>query len=360
VTPDPVTPDPVNPGPVNPGPVNPGPVNPGPVNVAAAPSGTRAGTDLLAAPGRAAAVDSGFRMLALGAGLLVLAVLAAIAVSTTQKAWPAFRLEGLSYFTSSDWNPTQHRFGALAFIYGTVMVSAIAVAIGVPVSVGIALFTTEMAPRRLRSLVVTVVDLLAAVPSVVFGLWGLIVLAPWLDGIYDWISARTRGVPVLSSLLAPGVSGTSYFTAGVVLALMITPIVTSVAREVFATVPANDRAGALALGATRWEMIRGVVLPHATGGLVGAIMLGLGRAMGETIAVALLIGGNPRIYASLFGPGDAMPSVIARNLGDAGLYPDYRPALIGLGVTLFVIVVVVNAMARWGVGIAQRRMVGAR
>jgi phosphate transport system permease protein len=315
--------------------------------------------DLRVRAGAGPAVDRGFRVLALGGGLTVLAILAGIAISTTSKAWPAFRIEGLSYFFSTDWDPINAHFGAFPFIYGTLVVSAIALILAVPVSIGIALFITELAPRRIRSSVITVLDLMAAVPSVVFGLWGLLVLAPHLNGVYDSVSSAVSGVPVLNTLLARGPSGQSYFTAGLVLALMITPIITSLTREVFRTVPRNDKEGALALGATRWEMITGVVFPHSTGGMVGAVMLGLGRAMGETIAVALLIGGNARVFHSLFGPGDSMPSVIARNLGDSSIYPYYREALIGLGVTLFAMTILVNIAGRRVVGRLDKRLRGA-
>jgi phosphate transport system permease protein len=307
---------------------------------------TGTASDLMAQGGPGPVVDRGFRLLALLGGLTVLAVLAGIAASTTSKAWPAFRHQGLSYFYSTDWDPSHGHFGAWPFIYGTLVVSAIALVIAVPVSVGIALFITELTPRRFRPLVVTFMDLLAAVPSVVFGLWGLLVLAPHLLPVYVRISDAFHGVPVLKTIFARGPSGQAYFTAALVLALMITPIITSLTREVFLTVPRNDKEGALALGATRWEMITGVVFPHSTGGMVGAVMLGLGRAMGETIAVALLIGGNPQVFTSLFGSGDAMPSVIARNLGESGIYPFYREALIGLGVTLFAMTILVNMAGR--------------
>jgi len=315
--------------------------------------------DLRARGGAGPTIDRGFRVLALVGGLTVLAILAGIAISTTKRAWPAFRFEGITYLFSTDWDPINGHFGAFPFIYGTLVVSAIALLFAVPVSIGIALFITELAPRRIRSTVVTVIDLMAAVPSVVFGLWGLLVLAPNLNGVYDHISSAVASIPVLNTVLARGPSGQSYFTAGLVLALMITPIITSLTREVFRTVPRNDKEGALALGATRWEMITGVVFPHSTGGMVGAIMLGLGRAMGETIAVALLIGGNARIFHSLFGPGDAMPSVIARNLGESSIYPYYREALIGLGVTLFAMTILVNIGGRRAVSRIDRRLRGA-
>jgi phosphate transport system permease protein len=301
--------------------------------------------------------DDGFRLLALAAGLLILVILALIAITATQKAWPAFKSEGFSYLTSRDWVPNEGKFGALAFIYGTMVVSAIAAIIAVPVSVGIALFVTEAAPKRLRAVVTSVMDLLAAVPSVVFGLWGVLVLAPNIIGLYNWVSDKVDPIPVLTNVFNGSQSGRSFFTAGVILAIMITPIITSVTREVFATVPRNDKDGALALGATRWEMIKGVVFPHSIGGMVGATMLGLGRAMGETIAVALVIGSSAQIIANLFASGDAMPAVIANQFGEAS--GDHRAALIGLGVTLFALTIVVNVLARYIVARVDVRLRGA-
>ena len=187
----------------------------------------------------------------------------------------------------------------------------------VPVSIGIALLLTEVVPYRMARPIVYVVDLLAVVPSVVWGLWGILVFAPWIQHIYASIGSGVNGVPVLGSLFGPPTSGASFFTAGIILAFMITPIVTSLSREVIATVPAIDREGAYALGATRWEMIRGVVWPHSQGGVVGAVLLGLGRAMGETIAAALVIGSSPTITSHLFAPGYSMPSVIANQFGEA-------------------------------------------
>ena len=310
----------------------------------------------LTASGRGARADTAFRFVALAAGLTILFILGAIVVSTTQRAWPAFAREGVSYITSDDWNPNQGKFGALAFIYGTFVVSVIAVVLAVPVSVGIALFTTEVAPRRLRSTVTTVMDLLAAVPSVVFGLWGFLVLRPYLKDIYNSIADFVNPVPVLNTVFGPSLSGQSFMTAGLIVALMITPIITSITREVFLTVPRNDKDGALALGATRWEMIKGVVLPHSSSGVSGAVMLGLGRAMGETIAIALVVGGSPQIVANLFGQGEAMPSVIAHNLNESS--GDYQAALIGLGVALFVLTVIINMAARALVSTFDRSLKG--
>jgi phosphate transport system permease protein len=306
---------------------------------------------------RGAAVgDKTFKGLALTAGLVVLVILGLIAITTTQRAWPAFSHAGLSFFTSDVWNPNKDEFGARAFIYGTVVVSVVAILIAVPISLGIALFVTEVAPRRIRAAVTTVMDLLAAVPSVVFGLWGFLVLRPKLNDIYNSIHDAVHGVPVLRTVFGPSASGQSFMTAGLIVGLMITPIITSITREVFLTVPRNDKDGALALGATRWEMIRDVVLPHSSGGVVGAVMLGLGRAMGETIAIALVIGASPQIVANLFAQGEAMPSAIARYLNESS--GTFQAALIGLGVTLFFLTIAVNIGARQLVKVMDRRLRG--
>jgi phosphate transport system permease protein len=229
----------------------------------------------------------------------------------------------------------------------------------VPVSIGIALFLTELAPLRLRSTVVTVLDLLASIPSVVFGLWGIIVLGPFLVNIYDALHGAFGGIPVIGPLFGePVSSGRSFMTAGIIVAVMIIPIITSITREVFATVPESDKQAAFALGATDWEMIRGAVFPHSFGGVVGAVMLGLGRAMGETIAVALTIGAATQVTANLFQSGNALASVIALNFGDPGVPPG-RSALIALGVLLFAITIVINYAARVVVRRQEIRMKGA-
>jgi phosphate transport system permease protein len=313
---------------------------------------------------RGAFGDHLFRWLALAAGLTVLAVLALIAISTTNEAWPALRNAKHHFVLSDEWvpndidgsGPRHASFGALAFIYGTAVVSVVALLMSVPLSLGIALFTTELAPRRLRGFVVTLLDLLAAVPSVVWGLWGLAVLAPNVVGFYESLHRLVRPVPFLGSVLGPDAGGRSFMTAGIVLAIMITPIVTAIMREVLLTVPQADRDGAVALGSTRWEAIRQVVLPHSFGGLVGAVMLGLGRAMGETIAVALTIGASAQVTKNLFHAGDAMPAVIVNQFGEAS--GDFRSALVALGVVLFALTIMVNVAARWVVNRAERRMQG--
>ncbi len=292
--------------------------------------------------------DRGFQVLTLAAGLLVLVILVLIAISTSQQASSWFSTEGAKVL-SNNWNPAANQFGALAFIYGTAITAVIALVMAVPVSVGIALLLTEVVPRRWAQPIVYVIDLLAVVPSVVWGLWGILVFAPWIQHIYSSIGSGVNGVPVLGPLLGPPTSGASFFTAGIILAFMITPIVTSLSREVIATVPVIDKEGAYALGATR--------LPHSQGGIVGAVLLGLGRAMGETIAAALVIGSSATITSHLFAPGDSMPAVIANQFGEASGV--FRAALMGLGVLLFVITIIINLIARGVVERSARRKGGA-
>jgi phosphate transport system permease protein len=301
--------------------------------------------------------DRAFQILALAAGLLVLVILVLIAISTTQQSTSWFTTEGLSGIFSTDWDPTNNKFGALAFIYGTAITSVIAIIIAVPVSIGVALLLTQVVPAKWARPIVWIVDLLAVVPSVVWGLWGILVLAPWLQGIYTSIASGVSGIPVLDNLFGQPVSGSSFFTAGIILAVMITPIVTSLSREVIATVPTIDKEGAYALGATRWEMIRGAVWPHSQGGVVGAVLLGLGRAMGETIAAALVIGSSPQITSHLFATGYSMPAVIANQFGEAS--GEFRAALIGIGVLLFLFTIIVNLGARGIVERSARRARGA-
>jgi len=288
--------------------------------------------------------DRVFSWVALAAAALVLVVLSLIAITMTKRSWAALDLMGPDFFISSRWAPPDRFFGAAAFIFGTLLSATIAVLIAVPVSVGIALFVTQVAPRWMRRPIVYVTDLLAVVPSVVFGLWGVLVFSGAIKGLYGWLHDTFGGVPLVGDVFGPpSASGRAFLTAGIILAIMIIPIVTSLSREVIDTVPTTDREGALALGATRWEMIRGAVLPYSTGGLVGAVMLGLGRAMGETIAVALVIGSNAQITANVLASGDSLPAVIANQWGEADEIQ--KSALIGLAVTLFVITLAVNLVA---------------
>lgn len=278
-----------------------------------------------------------------GAALVVVAVMGLLTVTIAAGSWSALSSLGPGFIFSTTWNPSAQQFGVLPLVYGTVVVSTIAMVFAVPLSIGIALFVTQIAGPRLAAVVGAVTDVLAAVPSVVFGLWGFYQLVPVMAPVLTRVSTTVAGVPVLNEVMGES-SGTGYMTAGMILALMITPIITSVSREVLATVPDNDRMGALALGATRWEMIRGVVLHHSRAGLIGAVMLGLGRAIGETVAIALLIGASPHISANIFGRGEAMPSQIFRSLSESG--GTLRSVLFVLAGSLLAATVVVNLVAR--------------
>jgi phosphate transport system permease protein len=272
--------------------------------------------------------DTAFRWLAIVAAALVLVILGMIALVMTSKAAPVFGEAGFSFFTSARWSPPDDKFGALSFIWGTIFTSVIAMCIAVPVSLALALFTTQIAPRWLKMPMVYLLDLLAVVPSVVFGLWGVLTLVPTLS---EWTH---------------GMVGRSFLIAGVILAIMITPIITSLAREVIETTPVNEKEAALALGATRWEMITGSILPHSKGGLVGAVMLGLGRAMGETIAAALVIGSSiGQVSPNPLAAGYSMPAVLANEFGEAD--DIHRSGLIALAVVLFAITILVNVLASW-------------
>ena len=298
---------------------------------------------------RGVRTDRTFSAVALTSGLLVLAILALIAYATAKNAWPAFRHQGLSFVYSRNWDPNVDHFGAFDFIYGTIVAATIALIISVPFSLGIALYASEIASKRMRKLITYVVDLLAAIPSVVYGFWALAVFqSPAMD-FYGHVADTIGSVPVFGAFFGGPVTGKSFMTAGIILAVMITPIITSLSREALVTVPQEDKNAALAMGATRWETIRVSVLPRVRSGIIGAVMLGLGRALGETIAVALVIGANHQTTLHLFQSGDSMASTIAHNFGEAtGVY---RSALIGLGVVLFAITIVVNMVAR---GIANR------
>jgi phosphate transport system permease protein len=302
-------------------------------------------------------LDRIFRFSTLAAGALILIVLALITWTISGKSLPVFRQEGIRFFTERRWAPSKEIYGALSFIFGTGVTALIAVVISVPVSIGIALFTTQVAPPRLKKWLVSLTDLVAVVPSVVFGLWGIIFLAPKLVGFFKMVSGWFDGWPVLGDIFGRVGGGRTFMTAGLILSVMITPIITSIAREVIETTPQTDRDGALALGATRWEMITGAVLPHSMSGIVGAVMLGLGRAMGETIAVALVIGSSPTITANLFSSGDSLPSVIAFQWGEATTEVK-RSALIAMGLTLFILTIIVNLTATAVVSRAVRRVQG--
>jgi phosphate transport system permease protein len=308
--------------------------------------------------------DDGFRVLAVAAAALVLLVLGAIALTMTMRAAGVFADHGAEFFTSTRWAPAgddtaQQHFGALSFIWGTLYTSLIALVIAVPISLAVALYTTQVAPVWLKRPLVYVLDLLAVVPSVVFGLWGVLTLAEPIQGVYAKIHGAVDGIPILQSIFGAGAQGRSFMTAGVILAVMITPIITSLSREVIETTPQNEKEAAYGLGATRWEMIRGAVIPHSKIGIVGAVMLGLGRAMGETIAAALVIGSSVgQVSANVFSSGNSMPAVIANEWGEAK--DPHKAGLIALAVVLFAMTIVVNVVASWIVRRAQVRQYGSR
>ncbi|MCX5036906.1 MULTISPECIES: phosphate ABC transporter permease subunit PstC [Streptomyces] len=288
--------------------------------------------------------DRIFVGLSRGSGILVLVIMAAIAAFLTYRAWLAISEDEANFFTSFEWNPTGSppEFGIAVLAYGTIVSSVIAMAIAVPVSVGIALFITHYAPRKLGGLIGYVIDLLAAVPSIVYGLWGALVLVPHLNGLYGWLDTYLGWTGIFEW---NGGAGRSLLTVGILLAIMILPIITNVSREVFRQVPRMHEEAALALGATRWEVIRMSVIPFGRSGVISASMLGLGRALGETMAVAMVLSPTFDISASLLDPGGGtFAQNIASKFNEAN--PMGRDALIASGLVLFVITLLVNGGAR--------------
>jgi phosphate ABC transporter permease protein PstC len=273
---------------------------------------------------------------------LILALIVYFFYELTREARPAFAKEGVFGFVfGSEWNVSKEIFGALPLLIGTLITSAIALLIGVPIAVASAIYATELCPLRLRSPLTVLVELLAAVPSVVYGLWGIFFLAPKLQPAEQWVADRLSFLPFIGG---GTVTIPNYFVAGLVLAIMILPIVSAISREVMTTVPDDHKEAALGLGATRWEMIRTAVLPYCRSGIVGGAMLGLGRAIGETIAVTILIGDAPQLGKQLFGQGYSLAAVIANEFGEAqGVH---RSALFAAGLVLFVLTLLVNAVAR--------------
>jgi phosphate transport system permease protein len=254
-------------------------------------------------------------------------------------SWHAF---GWKFFGQSDWNPVEDQFGALPFIYGTLVSSLLSLVIAVPLSVGVAVFITEMCPIWLRGALSFTTELLAAIPSVIYGLWAIFMLVPLVRNYVEPFLAQTLG---WTGLFSGPPYGIGMLAAGIILAIMIIPIISSITREVLTVVPQHQREGVLALGATRWEMIRMGVLRNARAGIVGAIILGLGRALGETMAVTMVIGNRPEIAKSLFAPGYTMASVLANEFSEA-TGDLYLSALIEIGLALFLVTIVVNALAR--------------
>jgi phosphate transport system permease protein len=289
--------------------------------------------------------DTIYGILTTISALIIPALVVAIAVAIFAAAWPAFAKLGFSIVTSSDWDVANGHFGAAPAVFGTLVSSAIALIIATPLAIGVAIFLSEFSPSWLRQPVGFLVDLLATIPSVVYGLWGIFVMIPLL---------REHVMPFLRDTLhlgaTPFFSGAAYgpsmLAAGIILAIMALPYISAVSREVLMAVPRSQREAALALGATRWEMIRDAVVPYARSGIIGGIMLGLGRALGETMAVTMVIGNRPEISASLLAPGYTMASLIANEFSEA-TNDLHLSALMAVGAALFVITLIVNGVARW-------------
>jgi phosphate transport system permease protein len=303
--------------------------------------------------GRLGLGDGAYSALTTFFALCIPSLLVFLAVEIGRAAWPAFSRFGFGFLTSSEWNVPALKFGAAPAIFGTIVSSMVALALATPLAIGVAIFLSEFAPRWLQQPVAFLVDLLSAIPSVVYGLWGIFVLIPLL---------RDPVIPFFRDTLHFGSTpffcgpayGPSMLAAGVILAIMALPYISAVSREVLRAVPRSQREAALALGATRWEMIWDVVLPNARSGIVGGVILGLGRALGETMAVTMVIGNRSEISASLLAPGYTMASLIANEFSEA-TSDLHLSALMAVGGVLFLITIVVNAMARWLVWSVERR-----
>lgn len=280
-------------------------------------------------------------------GLLVLLIIASIMVSLFMEAWPALKKFGLSFFISAEWNPVTEQFGALVAIYGTIVTSVIAMLIGVPVSFGIAIFITELCPVWLKRPVSTAIELLAAIPSIIYGMWGLFVFAPFFgDHIEPWISDHLGEIPFIAPLFSGPPLGIGVLTAGIILGIMVIPFMAAVFRDLFDVVPPVLKESAYGIGTTTWEVIRNIVLPYTKTGIVGGIMLGLGRALGETMAVTFVIGNADRLETSLLMPGNTISSSLANQFTEA-VGEIYTSSLIALGLILFLITFIVLSVAKF-------------
>jgi len=300
--------------------------------------------------------DAVFRNVTRFAALLVLALLGSVIGALMIGAWPAFEAFGFSFLTTQSWNPVTEQFGALAPIYGTLVTSLIAMLIAVPFGLLIAMFLTELCPMWLRRPIGVAVELLAGIPSIIYGIWGLFVLAPFLQVyVQPALISTFSGVPGLSSLFAGPPYGIGVLTAGLILAIMVLPFITSISRDVFEAVPPVLKEAAYGLGCSTWEVMRHVVLPYTRVGVIGGVMLGLGRALGETMAVTFVIGNAHRITASLLAPGTTISASIANEFTEA-IGEVYTASLIALGLILFVITLIVLAAARYMLLRIERRI----
>jgi phosphate transport system permease protein len=292
--------------------------------------------------GSSVLADQGFRWLMVLCALSIFAIVALIATELVVASRSTIAKFGLHFFFGTAWDPVNDNYGALPFIYGTLVSSLVALVIAVPLAIGVAIFLTEMCPKFLRGLLSFLTELLAAIPSVVYGLWAIFILVPILRNDVNPILMRLFG---WTGLFTRPNFGIGMLAAGVILAIMILPIISSLTREVMTAVPNTQREAVLALGATRWEMIRMGVLRNARIGIVGSMILGLGRALGETMAVTMVIGNRPDIVRNLLAPAYSMASVIANEFSEAA-DDTYRSALIEIGLALFIVTIIVNALAR--------------
>lgn len=289
--------------------------------------------------------DRRFRWLLTATAVFVLVTLAGAALSMLWGGRSVLAHEGLGFFFSSDWNPVENKYGALVPIYGTLVTAIIAMAIAVPVSFGIAFFLTEVAPRWMRAPVGTAIELLAGIPSIIYGMWGFFVLMPVMrEHLIPWMDAHLGPLPVVGALFRGPPIGAGMLTSGLVLSIMVIPFISSTMREVFLTVPARLKESAYALGATKWEVSWDIVLPYTRSAVIGGVFLGLGRALGETMAVAFVIGNSVSFTTSLLEPSTTIAALIANDFGEAT--ETYRAALLLLGFVLFIVTFVVLALAR--------------
>jgi phosphate transport system permease protein len=300
--------------------------------------------------------DAAFFHITRGSAIGVLVILGGVIVSLGIGAWPALHEFGFSFLTEQRWNPVTEKFGALAPIYGTVVTSLIAMVIAVPLGLLITLFLTELCPMWLRRPIGIAVELLAGIPSIIYGIWGLFVLGPFLQTkIYPWLIDVFEPIPILSNLFEGPPFNVGMLTAGIILAIMVLPFITSVSRDVFEAVPPVLKEAAYGLGCTTYEVVRHVVLPYTRVGVIGGVMLGLGRALGETMAVTFVIGNAHKISASLLAPGTTISATIANEFTEA-VGDLYTSSLIALGLILFVITFIVLAAARYMLLRIERRI----
>ena len=292
-------------------------------------------------------VDQAFKLLTQFNAVLVLVLLIGIIVSLVIGSMPTWQKEGLSFLTKEQWDTAAGSFGALGPVAGTLITSGIALLLALPVSIGIAMFLTELAPAWLRRPLGTAIELLAAIPSIIYGMWGLFVIAPlFIKYVQPFLAVTLGNVPVIGVLFSGAQLGVGVLTAGVVLAIMIVPFITAVLRDVFSLVPPMLKESAYGLGATTWEVVRNVVIPHTKIGMVGGVMLGLGRALGETMAVTFVIGNSHGLNLSLFAPGNSIASTLANEFNEASS-DEHRSALLALALVLFLITTIVLAFAKW-------------